>query len=144
MQYIRKIDHLLFAESVITSGLETNGGSLKDEKLGYYDSELDVHYDNTLVADQRTLTQAGFIQSEWKGNKWVLSTGLRYDHYKVGDKSSTEDDVNGNVLSPRVSFFVITSYSIHYTKLYDVGTNIMRNICNVYTHLEVPVIEFGK
>jgi len=114
LQYIRKIDHLLFAESVITSGLETNGGSLKDEKLGYYDSELDVHYDNTLVADQRTLTQAGFIQSEWKGNKWVLSTGLRYDHYKVGDKSSTEDDVNGNVLSPRVSLLLNISPNLQW------------------------------
>ncbi|HPF50389.1 MAG TPA: TonB-dependent receptor [Draconibacterium sp.] len=114
LQYIRHISYLFFSEAVITSGLETNGGSLKDEKLGYYNPELDVHYGNTIVADQRTSTQAGFIQSEWKGNKWVLSTGLRYDHYSVGDKSNEEDEVSGNVFSPRISFLLNLSPNLQW------------------------------
>lgn len=106
LQYVRKIDYLLFAESVITSGLEANGGNLRDEKLGYYDPVQDIHYGNTLVADQHTATQAGFIQSEWKRNKWVLSAGIRYDHYKIGDKAGDEDNIVGNVLSPRLSLLL--------------------------------------
>ncbi|MFV0269481.1 MAG: TonB-dependent receptor [Draconibacterium sp.] len=103
IQYIRNIDRFLFAPASLTMGLESNGGNLKDEKLGYYDPEKDLHYGNTLVADQTTSTQAGFIQSEWKTDKVVFSAGLRYDHYNIGDDAENDADVSGNVLSPRVS-----------------------------------------
>lgn len=103
VQYIRNLDYLFFAPAVITSGLETNGSSLEDQKLGYYDPEEDVHYGNTLVADQTMRTQAGFLQSEWKTKQMVFSAGLRYDHYTISEASQKEEDVSGNVFSPRIS-----------------------------------------
>ncbi len=104
VQYIRHINSLFFAPATLTSGLESNGGWLTDKKLGYWDPYKDVHYDNTLVADQSTSTQGAFLQSEWKMGKVVLSAGLRYDHYKISEEVSDNKDVTGDVLSPRVSF----------------------------------------
>ncbi len=102
VQYIREIEHLIFSSATITSGIELNGGNLVDKKLGYYDTESDTHFGNTLVADQSLSTQAGFLQSEWKLDKVTFSAGARFDHYKVADNASEIDDVTGNVLSPRV------------------------------------------
>lgn len=103
LQYIRNIDYLLFSPATITSGIETNGSSLEDEKLGYYDPAKDVHYGNTQIADQGMTNYGAFVQSEWKTEKVVFSAGLRYDHYNIEEKIQNNDDVSGNVLSPRVS-----------------------------------------
>ncbi len=103
IQYIRKFKHLLFSPASLVSGIEINGGNLKDEKLGYFDTEENEHYGNTLVADQQMTTQAGFLQSEWKMKKMVLTVGLRFDHYQVSDKTQAGSNVEGNVFSPRVS-----------------------------------------
>jgi outer membrane receptor for ferrienterochelin and colicins len=103
VQYIRNLDVLLFAPATITSGLESNGSSLEDNKLGYYDPEEDVHHGNTLVADQRMTTNGAFIQSEWKTKKVIFSAGVRFDHYNISEKTHENDDVSGDVLSPRVS-----------------------------------------
>jgi len=103
VQYIHHLDNFLFAPATLSSGIESNGGSLTDKKLGYYDPEEDVHYGNTLVADQATSTQAAFLQSEWKTDKVVFSAGLRFDHYNVSDDANDNDDVTGDVLSPRLS-----------------------------------------
>ena len=102
-QYIRNLDKFLFSPAIITSGLEVNGGILVDEKLGYYDPKVDVHYGNTLVADQKSTTQAAFLQSEWKTNKLIFSAGLRFDHYNIEDEAHSDDAIEGNVLSPRIS-----------------------------------------
>jgi len=102
-QYIRHIDRLLFSPATLTSGIETNGSSLKDKKLGYYDLGENIHYDNTLIADQKTATQAAFLQSEWKAGKLTFTAGMRFDHYKIEEESLNSDDVTGDVLSPRVS-----------------------------------------
>jgi outer membrane receptor for ferrienterochelin and colicins len=102
-QYVRYSDFLLFSPATITSGIESNGGSLTDKKLGYYDPEQDIHFNNTLVADQEMSTQAAFLQSEWKIEKLVLSTGLRFDHYNIQDKVQSDNKLTGNVLSPRIS-----------------------------------------
>ncbi|MBN1985334.1 MAG: TonB-dependent receptor [Prolixibacteraceae bacterium] len=103
VQYIRQINYFLFAPAALTSGLEYNGSFLTDKKLGYYDPAENVHYGNTLVADQKVMTQAMFTQSEWKLEKWVVTAGFRFDHYTVSDVTKESDDITGNVLSPRVS-----------------------------------------
>nr|WP_321353506.1 TonB-dependent receptor [uncultured Draconibacterium sp.] len=103
LQYIRNIDYLLFSPATLTSGIETSGSSLEDEKLGYYDPAEDVHYGNTQIADQGMTNYGAFLQSEWKTDKVVFSVGLRYDHYNIEEKIENSDDVSGNVLSPRVS-----------------------------------------
>jgi outer membrane receptor for ferrienterochelin and colicins len=102
-QYVRNSDFLLFSPATITSGIESNGGSLTDKKLGYFDPDQDIHFDNTLVADQEMSTQAAFLQSEWKIEKLVLSVGLRFDHYNIQDKVQSDNKITGNVLSPRIS-----------------------------------------
>ena len=103
IQYLRQMDHFLIAPASLTTGLEFNGSFLQDHKLGYYDPEENIHHGNTLVADQHLSSQAGFIQSEWTLNKWVLTTGLRLDHYQVADLTEKTNDVTGNVFSPRIS-----------------------------------------
>ncbi|MEN8116611.1 MAG: TonB-dependent receptor [Bacteroidota bacterium] len=104
IQYTRQLDYLLFAPATLTSGIESTGSSLTDEKQGYYEPDEDIHYKNTLIANQKIGTQAVFLQSEWKTERVVFSAGLRFDHYNIQEKSNNIDDVLGNVLSPRLSF----------------------------------------
>lgn len=103
IQYIRQLEYFLVSPATITSGIEVNGSNLVDNKLGYYDPLEDVHHGNTLVADQQVSTQAGFLQSEWKMEKFVLSTGLRFDHYLISDNTHDNDKISGDVFSPRIS-----------------------------------------
>lgn len=104
IQYLRQTDYLFFAPAAITTGLEINGSWLKDEKLGYFDVDENIHLGNTKVADQQLSTKAAFLQSEWSDEKWVLTTGIRYDNYQVTDKNGESKRVSGNVFSPRLSF----------------------------------------
>lgn len=104
IQYTRQLGYFLFSPATLTSGVEINGSNLTDSKLGYYNSDEDVHYGNTLVADQQVSTQAAFLQSEWKIKKLVITSGLRYDHYVISDNTlNNNDNVSGNVFSPRLS-----------------------------------------
>jgi outer membrane receptor for ferrienterochelin and colicins len=102
-QYTAKLDHLFWSRAIVTSGFELNGGSLEDTKLGYYDSDEDIHYGNTIVADQKTRTRAAFLQAEWNIRKAVVTVGTRFDNYLVSDATHQNNDVKGNVLSPRIS-----------------------------------------
>ncbi|MEZ5105483.1 MAG: TonB-dependent receptor [Draconibacterium sp.] len=101
--YIRQVEKFLVSPATITSGLEWNGSNLEDTKLGYYNPVDDVHYGNTLVANQGVSTQAGFLQSEWKMKSLIFTAGFRFDHYEVSDKTHESDDISGNVWSPRLS-----------------------------------------
>ncbi|MCK3683638.1 TonB-dependent receptor [Maribellus sp. YY47] len=113
-QYIREIGYLMFAPATLTAGIESTGSSMEDQKLGYYDPEIDEHFDNTLVADQKIATNAGFLQAEWKTNKVVFSTGLRYDHYQITEKTGDGDKISGNVFSPRVSVLYNISHHLQF------------------------------
>ncbi len=112
LQYNRQIDYLIFAPAALTSGLEYNGSFLNDKKLGYYEPEEDIHHGNTLVADQKVLTRAAFLQSEWKLNKWVITTGVRYDNYTISDVTKEADDITGNVFSPRVNLLYNITHNL--------------------------------
>ncbi len=104
VQYLRQLEYLFFAPAAITSGLELNGSWLQDDKLGYYDLEEDIHRGNTKVANQQLSTRAVFLQSEWSRDKWIITTGLRFDNYHVNDNNGESKKVSGNVFSPRLSF----------------------------------------
>lgn len=121
IQYIRGVDNLLFAPATLTSGIERNGSSLKDKKLGYYDPAEDVHYGNTLVADQKMSTSGAFLQSEWKTQKLIFSVGLRYDHYNIKEKSHDDEDVTGDVLSPRISLLYNISKNLQFRSSFGRG-----------------------
>lgn len=103
LQYSRNIDYFIFSPSVLTVGLENNGSTLKDTKLGYFNVDLDTHFGNTEVAKQQLLTSAAFFQNEWEFKNALLTAGLRYDHYVVRDKLNFTPDVVGNVFSPRLN-----------------------------------------
>jgi outer membrane receptor for ferrienterochelin and colicins len=103
VQYLLQLDRLFFSPASVTSGIEYNGSQLQDEKLGYFDPEENIQFGNTKVADQQLSSQAAFLQTEWKGIKWTVTTGMRFDHYEVIDKSGESGVVTGNVLSPRIA-----------------------------------------
>ncbi len=93
-------------------GMENTGGKLTDKKLGYADwqnaepNETGVlvppHVDNTIVANQFSNITGVFAQVEKNWNRFKLSAGLRYDHYLIRDLEKNADDVQGDVLSPRI------------------------------------------
>lgn len=96
----------------LTFGLENQAGSLKDQKLGYPDFEnativdgvLDIpHTENVLVADQRQSITGAFTQADYAHNGFKVTAGIRYDHYEVSDRTTPENGVSGNILSPRVT-----------------------------------------
>lgn len=103
VQYVRQLKKLLISPATITSGLELTGSYLKDRKSGYHDPETDMIYPDTEIANQFLSSKAGFLQSEWAGKKLTLTTGLRFDNYKVSDRTGQTDEVSGNVLSPRIN-----------------------------------------
>lgn len=97
-------ENLFFAPGNIVAGVENNGGFLNDDKLGYYDYANDIHVENVNIANQMINTSGIFAQAEWKFNKFKTSVGARVDHYIVTDKASSNNDVSGTVVSPRLSF----------------------------------------
>jgi outer membrane receptor for ferrienterochelin and colicins len=108
----------VFGNASVVSGVESTGGFLLDEKLGYPDldnatidpetGELVVeHIPNTLIADQSSVTTGVFTQYDVKIHRLKLSAGARYDHYVIEDKAHEgEEPKTGDVFSPRLSLMV--------------------------------------
>ncbi len=99
-----------FKKSSLVIGIENEGASLKDKKLGYSDIENSViddtiinikHTNNVIIADQITNTTGIFSQYEIKWNKLKVSAGARFDNYNVVDNQHFGYNKSGNVLSPR-------------------------------------------
>lgn len=104
----------VFGHSSLVTGIENTGGFLKDKKLGYPDFENVTmindtviefsHIENTLVADQSSVTTGIFSQYEIKLRKTKIAIGGRFDKYKVRDHAKEEgEEKTGSVFSPRVS-----------------------------------------
>lgn len=98
----------------IVAGLESTGGYLEDMKLGYpdYDNALinaDTitsipHTDNTIVADQLSITTGAFIQYDLTLERLSLALGARFDNYRIEDRGQEGlDPVKGQVFSPRIN-----------------------------------------
>ena len=104
----------VFGNSSLVSGIENTSGFLLDKKLGYPDLdnatisgdtiESIPHTNNTLIADQSSITTGVFAQYEFKLNRFKAALGARYDHYEIRDQAPDgEDPESGNVFSPRIS-----------------------------------------
>lgn len=100
-------------------GIENQGGVLKDNKLGYPDLEnayeengeiVVPHVGNVLLAHEQQVVTGAFTQAEYAYYDFKVTAGLRYDHYSITNKVSQDNDISGNVLSPRVTLY------------YDIGT----------------------
>lgn len=114
MTYNTGIQYKLFmGNSSAIFGLENTGGFLKDKKLGYpdyhnakivNDTIVNVpHTDNTLIADQSSISSGLFLQYDLKIHKFKVGLGGRFDHYKIVDHVKNNEAKEGNVFSPRIS-----------------------------------------
>ena len=104
----------VLGQSSLVWGVENTSGFLLDKKLGYPDLDnatvedniiTDIpHTDNTIIADQSSVTTGSFIQYELKMNRLKAALGARFDHYQINDQAR-EDQAGkgGNVFSPRIS-----------------------------------------
>jgi outer membrane receptor for ferrienterochelin and colicins len=103
-----------FNNSTLIAGIENAGSFLTDKKLGYADYENAViindsinevpHTENTIIADQSSVTYAAFAQFDIKLNRIKITAGSRYDHYQIFDNAKENNILkSGNVFSPRLS-----------------------------------------
>ncbi|PKP36549.1 MAG: TonB-dependent receptor, partial [Bacteroidetes bacterium HGW-Bacteroidetes-15] len=97
----------------IIFGAENQSGRLYDKKLGYpdYDNAVIVdgaivdipHTANTIVADQFQNITGVFTQVDYTYNRFKTTAGFRYDHYRIFDEQNPDNEVTGNVISPRIT-----------------------------------------
>ncbi len=102
-----------FGNSSVIGGIESTGGRLRDEKLGYPDLSNAViendsilyipHTSNLLVANQSSLTNGFFVQYDLKLDRFRLGAGGRFDRYSIIDHAKDSEIKGGNVFSPRLS-----------------------------------------
>ncbi len=81
--YTGNFERLLFAPAVFTSGIEYQSNSLHDVMLGY---NRDMRQDVRIGG--------GFVQSEWKINRFTLLAGFRVDKHNL---------IDNPIFSPRVN-----------------------------------------
>jgi outer membrane receptor for ferrienterochelin and colicins len=104
----------VFGNSSLVWGVENTSGFLLDKKLGYPDLDNATivdnvityipHADNTIIANQSSVTTGTFAQYEVKMNRLKAALGARFDHYKISDLAHEDEDPKaGNVVSPRLS-----------------------------------------
>ena len=96
-------------------GVENTTDLLKDMKLGYLDLDSVIidwsdssithpRYDNTLVADQSSVSSGAFAQYDITINQFKASIGARIDNYMIEDFAHKTEAVKSNtVVSPRLS-----------------------------------------
>jgi outer membrane receptor for ferrienterochelin and colicins len=104
----------VFDNATFLTGMENTGSFLIDKKLGYPDYENAViindsiveipHVENTIVANQSSITSGVFTQYELKFERAKVTAGARYDHYEIRDLAKENNAAKtGDVFSPRVS-----------------------------------------
>jgi outer membrane receptor for ferrienterochelin and colicins len=99
----------LTKSSSLLFGLDDNYNRLKDTKLGANGNS------NSVLVNQYVNTIGVFTQYEFKSKFIKTSIGLRYDSYLIKDldeenNENEVNDVNGNVLAPRINLlFDLTS-----------------------------------
>ena len=108
-------------QSSVLFGIDDNFNRLKDTKLGANGNP------NSTLVDQYVNTLGLFSQYEFKSRFVKASVGLRYDSYVIRDLNEdhdegSQDNINGNVLAPRLNFlFDLTStlqFRLSYSKGY--------------------------
>ncbi|MGD9328487.1 MAG: TonB-dependent receptor [Cyclobacteriaceae bacterium] len=107
-------------QSSILFGIDDNFNRLKDIKLGANGNP------NSIVVDQYVNTLGLFSQYEFKSRFVKTTFGLRYDTYIIRDLNETSDedsmdDVNGNVLAPRLNFLFDLTSSLQLRLSYSKG-----------------------
>lgn len=100
-QYTRAIDNLLFMPAEFMVGAEYNHNYLHDVTLGYDHDHL-----------QKINIYSGFVQNEWRNDKWGFLVGARID------KHSLVDNV---IVSPRANIRFNPSKQANFRLSYSTG-----------------------
>lgn len=99
--YVGNMDRCLFAPATFTGGVEYQSNSLHDVMTGYHrDMQQDVRI------------AGGFVQNEWRLNRWTMLVGARLDKHNLIDHS---------IFSPRVNFLYKPSDNLQARLTYSTG-----------------------
>ncbi len=100
-QWSHNFDKLWFMPSILTAGVEYTYDDLNDEMLGY-----------NRIIQQEINTVGGYLQNEWKVEKFSALLGFRVDKHSLVDHA---------VFSPRVNFRYAPSDAIAFRASYAAG-----------------------
>ena len=99
--YVGNMDRCLFAPATLTGGVEYQSNSLHDVMTGYHrDMQQDVRI------------AGGFVQNEWRLNRWTMLVGARLDKHNLIDHP---------IFSPRVNFLYKPSDNLQARLTYSTG-----------------------
>ncbi len=99
--YVGNMDRCLFAPATFTAGVEYQNNSLHDVMTGYHrDMQQDVRI------------AGGFVQNEWRLNRWTMLVGARLDKHNLIDHP---------IFSPRVNFLYKPSDNLQARLTYSTG-----------------------
>ncbi len=99
--YVGNMDRCLFAPATFTGGVEYQSNSLHDVMTGYHrDMQQDVRI------------AGGFVQNEWRLNRWTMLVGVRLDKHNLIDHP---------IFSPRVNFLYKPSDNLQARLTYSTG-----------------------
>lgn len=99
--YVGNMDRCLFAPATFTGGVEYQDNSLHDVMTGYHrDMQQDVRI------------AGGFVQNEWRLNRWTMLVGARLDKHNLIDHP---------IFSPRVNFLYKPSDNLQARLTYSTG-----------------------
>jgi len=99
--YVGNMDRCLFAPATFTGGVEYQSNSLHDVMTGYHrDMQQDVRI------------AGGFVQNEWRLNRWTMLVGARLDKHNLIDHP---------IFSPRVNFLYKPNDNLHARLTYSTG-----------------------
>lgn len=99
--YVGNMDRCLFAPATFTGGVEYQSNSLHDVMTGYHrDMQQDVRI------------AGGFVQNEWRLNRWTMLVGARLDKHNLIDHP---------IFSPRVNFLYKLSDNLQARLTYSTG-----------------------
>lgn len=99
--YVGNMDRCLFALATFTGGVEYQSNSLHDVMTGYHrDMQQDVRI------------AGGFVQNEWRLNRWTMLVGARLDKHNLIDHP---------IFSPRVNFLYKPNDNLQARLTYSTG-----------------------
>ena len=99
--YVGNMDRCLFAPATFTGGVEYQSNSLHDVMTGYHRG-----------MQQDVRIAGGFVQNEWRLNRWTMLVGARLDKHNLIDHP---------IFSPRVNFLYKPSDNLQARLTYSTG-----------------------
>ena len=102
VQYMYRCPKLLFMPAELTVGAEYNLDNMNDTPL----------CDDYIATNQTVHIYSGYIQNEWKNEKWGFLIGGRFDKHNLIDRV---------IFSPRVNFRYNPTHNINIRAVYSSG-----------------------